>query len=80
MGRRIQEKIITGFKAEDLSSDGRAVGRVGEVVIFVKGMVPGDVGTIKVFRKNRRHYEAQLETLEQRSADYTEPKCGHFEQ
>ena len=78
MGRKFKAKEIESFKAVDLSVDGRAVGRDDEMVIFVKGMVPGDIGKVRVTNKRRRYFEGQLEELHEASPARTEPKCRHF--
>lgn len=78
MGKRIEERVIEGFRADDLSVDGRAVGRDGDMVIFVKGMIPGDVGSIKLVKKRRRFYEAVLLRIEVASRHKAEPQCKHF--
>ncbi len=79
MGRKkFIEKEVEHFRADDLSVDGRAVGRDGEWVIFVKGMVPGDEATVLINRKRRRFYEAEIKHLEKESPSRVEARCKHF--
>lgn len=80
MGRKkFIEKEVEHFKADDLSVDGRAVGRDGDWVVFVKGMVPGDEATVLINRKRRRFYEAEVKELVNESPSRVEARCKHFE-
>lgn len=64
---------ITGIAAE-----GRAVARVGEMVVFVPYVVPGDVADIQVTRKKNKYCEGVAVKFHEYSADRTEPFCKYF--
>jgi 23S rRNA (uracil1939-C5)-methyltransferase len=65
---------------EDISSDGRAVGKHDGKAVFVKDLVPGDKARVRVFRKRKSYLEAEsLEILEP-SSDRIEASCAHFDQ
>jgi len=77
MGKR--KKIeITELHAEDISSDGRAVGRNEGRAVFVKDIVPGDNARVRVFRKRKSYLEAELLELNEASPNRIEAKCEHF--
>ncbi|MEZ4775266.1 MAG: 23S rRNA (uracil(1939)-C(5))-methyltransferase RlmD [Bacteroidia bacterium] len=77
MGRR-----ITPFRAEmeikDAASDGRAVARHGEQVVFIEGGVPGDIAEVFVFRKQDKLLVGKIERLIKASEDRVEAPCQHF--
>lgn len=64
---------ITGIAAE-----GRAVARVGDMVVFVPYVVPGDVADIQVTRKKNKYCEGVAVKFHEYSADRTEPFCKYF--
>lgn len=79
MGRKKRNnEIIPTVQLVDASSDGNAVGKVGEKVVFVKYGVPGDVVDIKIVGDKRRFYEGVIENLVEKSIHRQEPFCTHF--
>ncbi len=69
---------IEELLAEDISSDGRAVGRYEEQVVFVEGMVPGDKARVRVKRKRKKYLEGWSLGLVEPSAHRIDPVCDHF--
>ena len=47
--------------------------------ILVAGAAPGDVATIKVLRKKKKHLEAVIERLEHPSPHRIQPTCSYAE-
>jgi 23S rRNA (uracil1939-C5)-methyltransferase len=79
MGRKkLNNEIIPEVKLLDASSDGNAVGKVGEKVVFVKYGVPGDVVDVKIIGDKRRFYEGVIEKIIEKSPDRRESFCKHF--
>lgn len=64
---------ITGYAA-----GGKAVARVGEMVVFVPWCVPGDVVDLQVRRKKRSYCEAEAVRFVRRSPLRRTPPCRHF--
>lgn len=62
----------------DAGSEGKAVARVGKLVVFVPFVVPGDVVDIKVLKRKKSFYEGKAIKFHQFSNRRVEPKCGHF--
>jgi len=60
------------------ASEGKAVGRYGNMVVFVKGAVPGDVVDIRIIRRKKNYWEGVTEKVIIESADRTQPFCQHF--
>ncbi|HEU4716629.1 MAG TPA: 23S rRNA (uracil(1939)-C(5))-methyltransferase RlmD [Bacteroidia bacterium] len=68
------EKVeITGIAAE-----GKAVGRAGELVLFVANAVPGDVADIRVTKKKKNFAEGVAVKFHTLSGKRSEPACPHF--
>ncbi len=72
--RQVFENVtITGIAAE-----GKAVCRVGEMVVFVPWAVPGDVADLEVTRKKHSFCEARIVALHEKSSLRIDPRCKHF--
>ncbi len=72
--KSVPDLLITG-----IADKGKAVGRTdsGEV-IFVDGVVPGDVVDVLVIRKKKSMSEAVVTAFKKYSEDRVSPKCLHF--
>ena len=57
MGRKKQLPLLRGVTITDIGSEGNAIARVDEMVLFVPGMIPGDVVDVRVTRKRKRYME-----------------------
>ena len=77
MGRKIRP-----FTAEmaiiDAASDGRAIARHDERVIFVEDAVPGDIADVHVYQKEKRNGVGRIVELKKASKDRVEAVCQHF--
>lgn len=77
MNTGISKEIIENVPITDLGVNGAGVGRVGQMVVFVKNTVPGDVVDISNINKKRKHIEAQVVKFHKYSDKRTEPFCSH---
>ncbi|MBK6833885.1 MAG: 23S rRNA (uracil(1939)-C(5))-methyltransferase RlmD [Bacteroidetes bacterium] len=71
-------KIVEGVVIHDTSSEGLAVARVDEMVVFVEGAIPGDVCTIQIYKVKKKFGEAKMVKLEVPSPHRTAAPCEHF--
>lgn len=79
MGRKKQiGEVINGIELVDASSDGNAVGKHGEKVVFVKYGVPGDIVNIKISADKRRFLEGKILDIEKKSPYRIDAFCQHF--
>lgn len=79
MGRKRKEyPLIEGLEITTLAAEGKAMGRYGDVVVFVPLTVPGDVVDVQVRSKRRRYMEGYVVRYVERSPLRTEPVCEHF--
>lgn len=60
------------------SSEGKALARIDNMVVFVHNAVPGDVADLRIVRKHRRFLEAEAINFHVRSEKRAEPRCSHF--
>ena len=72
-GQIYEDVLITNIAAE-----GKALARVDDMVIFVKGVVPGDIVDIKVVKRSKKFCEAIPTAFKKYSDERAEPVCQHF--
>ncbi len=70
--------IIENVPISDIADDGRAVGRVDDLVVFATHAVPGDNVNIQVNRKRKKYVEGMVVHFNQRSEWRVDPVCSHF--
>ena len=63
---------------ESLTNLGKGVGRVGDWVVFVPYVLPGEKVRARVFRNFATYSEADLIEVLEPSPDRVEPVCPHF--
>jgi len=79
MARRKREKIVyEQVEILDAGSEGKAIARVGELVIFVPFVVPGDIVDLRVVRKKKSYFEGRAIKFHRYSEKRMEPPCNHF--
>lgn len=61
-----------------VAAEGRAVARVGDLVVFVPYVVPGDIVDIQVTRRKNKYCEGVAINVSKRSYDRAEPFCKYF--
>jgi len=76
--KRNKLPFIENLKIIDIASNGMAVGKDNDRVIFVKGLVPGDIADVQVIRKKKSYFEGVPEKITTCSKARTEPFCDHF--
>ncbi|MDX2430263.1 MAG: 23S rRNA (uracil(1939)-C(5))-methyltransferase RlmD [Bacteroides sp.] len=79
MGRKKKPlPLLENITIENIGAEGKSLARVDNVVVFVKGAIPGDVCDLQVFRKKGRYMEARVVNYHSYSDQRTEPFCEHF--
>jgi len=76
--RRNKPDIIENLEILDAGSEGKAVGRYENRVVFVPYAVPGDVCDIVVIKSKNNYLEGRVDTIKHYSDKRTEPRCIHF--
>lgn len=74
-----KNQIIENLEIADIAAEGVAVARYENFVIFVKGVIPGDVVDVVLTRVRKSYAECKLLRIVKPSPDRIEPFCKHFE-
>lgn len=77
MGRR-KKPLLEQVEITDAGSQGKAVGRANDKVVFVPLAMPGDVVDIQVTKKRKSYYEGRIVHYHKRSDRRVAPFCEHF--
>ncbi len=79
MGRRKKDlPLLENVRITDIGAEGNAVARVGDLVLFVPMLVPGDVADIRVVKKKKNYLEGRVVRFQTMSPDRITPVCSHF--
>ncbi|MCU0362370.1 MAG: 23S rRNA (uracil(1939)-C(5))-methyltransferase RlmD [Bacteroidales bacterium] len=78
MGRRKELPLLEKVRISDIGSEGNALARLDNLVVFVPMLVPGDVVDIRVIRKRKNYLEGRAVRFHEYSGLRTEPLCSHF--
>lgn len=78
MGRKIKPQTLTGLTVVDVNNKGMGIAKHEGRVLFIAGVVPGDVIKATIYQKKRGYFMARLEAIERPSADRVPPVCDHF--
>jgi 23S rRNA (uracil1939-C5)-methyltransferase len=78
VGRKKSNTVLEQVRITDIGSEGNAIGRVNEMVVFVPMLIPGDVADIRVLRKRKSYIEGKVVKIHEFSPDRIEPVCSHF--
>jgi 23S rRNA (uracil1939-C5)-methyltransferase len=78
VGRKKQLPVLRGVTITDIGSEGNAIAKVDDLVLFVPGMIPGDVLDVRVTKKKKRYMEGVALTVVKPSPLRIKPPCSHF--
>ncbi|MFW5804988.1 MAG: 23S rRNA (uracil(1939)-C(5))-methyltransferase RlmD [Bacteroidales bacterium] len=70
--------LIENLKIVDIASKGQGVGKHDNRVIFVPGLVPGDIADVQLIRKKKSFFEGVAVHIRHYSDYRTDPFCDHF--
>jgi 23S rRNA (uracil1939-C5)-methyltransferase len=68
------------FQVEHLDPFGQGVHKDGKTITFIAGVLPGETGTAKVYKRSKGVQFALLDSLETSSSERISPDCPHFDQ
>lgn len=79
MGRRKRPlPLLKNVEIIDAGSEGKAIARVDERVVFVPFAAPGDIVDVQVFKKKRSFFEGKIVEIHKKSKLRVTPECSHF--
>ncbi len=70
---RIDNVLIT-----DVAAEGNAIAKIEDMVVFVEGVIPGDVVNIQITKKRKNYCEGRVIELVTPSPDRLPAFCEHF--
>ena len=70
---------MEGVLITDIGAEGKAIGRVNDVVVFTTHVIPGDVVDMQVTKKRTKYMEAIVKRVVSESPDRVAAFCEHFE-
>lgn len=77
--KRYRERITyDNVSIIDIAEEGKGVGRVDDLVLFVQHAIPGDTVDVEVTRKKKNLVEARVTALKSPSEHRIEAFCEHF--
>ena len=74
----VNEGQIVELEITDMTDDGKGLGRLSGLAIFVAGAVPGDKVSARITRLKKRYAIAETITLLEASAARVQPPCPYY--
>jgi 23S rRNA (uracil1939-C5)-methyltransferase len=78
VGRSKKKPFYEKVQIEDIGAEGKALARVGDIVVFTKLVIPGDIVDLQVIKKRKNYQEAIVTQIHEFSKDRTDAFCQHF--
>lgn len=78
VARNRKNPFYEKVQIEDIGAEGKALARVGNMVVFTQLVVPGDVVDLQVNKKRKKYQEAFVVKVHEYSPDRVEAFCKHF--
>ena len=79
MGKRRKDyPLIEGLHITTLAAEGKAMGKVDNLVVFVPMTLPGDIVDVQIRKHHRRYMEGTVVRFIEKSPLRIEPFCQHF--
>lgn len=70
--------VLEGLEVVDTSTEGKAIAKHDNMVVFIDGAVPGDIVDVMVHRKKNSYAEGKAVKLIKASEHRVKPLCSHF--
>ncbi|MCL2329030.1 MAG: 23S rRNA (uracil(1939)-C(5))-methyltransferase RlmD [Bacteroidetes bacterium] len=69
---------IENVHIETIAAEGKAIAKIDDLVVFIEGVVPGDVVNIQLTKKRKNYCEARVQSFVKKSDVRCEAFCAHF--
>ena len=76
----VNEGQIVELEITDMTDDGKGLGRLSGLAIFVVGAVPGDKVSARITRLKKRYAFAETITLLEAAASRVQPPCPYYQE
>ncbi len=71
-------QIVQNIEITDISTEGKGIGRINNIVAFIDHAIPGDVVDVEITKKKSNYREGKAILFHKRSEKRTEARCKHF--
>jgi 23S rRNA (uracil1939-C5)-methyltransferase len=78
VGRRRKLPVIENLEIIDVAAEGKSIAKSGNMVVFVKGLIPGDIADIQITSMRKKFMEGYAKRMIKYSEMRTDPFCSHF--
>ncbi len=78
MSRKKKNIVLPAVLVQDYAAEGKSLARVDGKVIFIEGVVPGDVVDVQLGKNKKDWAEGRPLRFHQYSTERVEPFCSHF--
>ena len=79
MGRKKKRNpVIEELEIIDVASEGKSIAKYDDRVVFVTGVIPGDIVDVQITKKKKRFFEGYPVKFHKYSEDRVEAECEHF--
>ncbi len=78
VGRKKTKPFYEKVRIEDIGAEGKALARVGDIVVFTRLVIPGDIVDLQVIKKRKKYQEAFVTKVHEFSKDRVDAFCSHF--
>ncbi len=78
MGRKKQKPLYEKLEIVDIGSEGKAIAKTGDMIVFTGLAVPGDVVDLQVVKKRKKYAEGLVTQFHKFSDDRVPNFCIHF--
>jgi 23S rRNA (uracil1939-C5)-methyltransferase len=78
VGKRKDQLLLERVMITDIGSEGNAIARVDNLVVFVPMLIPGDIADIRIIKKRKKYIEGKAIRFHEYSKDRIVPQCLHF--
>lgn len=78
VSRKKNLPVFENVLITDVAAEGNAIAKIDDVILFVEGVIPGDIVNIQVTKKKKRYYEGRVLELLTPSPDRLKAFCEHF--
>lgn len=76
--RKKENEVLENVAIEKIAAEGKSIAHVGEKVLFVPQVIPGDIVNVRVTRKKRGYMEGIAIKIVTPSPDRIAPFCEHY--
>jgi 23S rRNA (uracil1939-C5)-methyltransferase len=78
VSRKKKNIVLEKIRVEDYAAEGKSLAKVDGKVIFIEGVVPGDVVDVQLGKNKKDWAEGRPLRFHSFSADRVQPFCSHF--